>query len=138
MNAEDKLAIHELLTKAAYGLDMRNLDMLSQCFAIDATMSMRIAGGDLIGPFESRAGIMKLMTDSMDAQTDQRRHLVSNIFFTDESIDDKASVVSNLSLITIEDGEINLISTGVYQDDVIKTTEGWQLSNRYLDLDLPY
>lgn len=137
MNIEDKLAIQELLNRSAYGLDARDLDMLSQCFAFDATMSMRIEGGDLIGPFESRSGIMKLMTDSMEAQTDQRRHVVSNIFFKSGS-EETASVVSYLSLITVENGEINLISTGVYTDEVRKTQEGWQLYNRYLELDLPY
>ena len=138
MNTQDKIAIHELLNKAAYGLDTRNIELLSKCFAEKAEMSLRIAGGDLIGPFEGRDAIMKLMTDSIAVQTDQRRHLVSNIFFTDESNGDTVSVTSYLSLITIENGEINLISTGVYNDEVIKAQGKWQLFNRYLDLDLPY
>ena len=52
MNVIEKLAIHELLNKAAYGYDSRTIDMLANCFTEEAAMTMRIADGDLIGPFE--------------------------------------------------------------------------------------
>ncbi|MEH7274029.1 nuclear transport factor 2 family protein, partial [Neobacillus vireti] len=70
MKSNDKLAIHELLNKAAYGYDSRTVDMLADCFAEEAVMSMRIADGDLIGPFEGQNEIMKLMTGAMEGQTD--------------------------------------------------------------------
>ena len=60
MKNKHKFAIAELMSRAAYGLDMRELEMLSSCFAQDAVFTMRIAGGDLVGPFEGRAGIMEL------------------------------------------------------------------------------
>ena len=65
MKNKHKLAIQELMSRVAYGLDNRDVDMLAGCFATDAAFTMRIAGGDLMGPFENRDGIMKLMTDSM-------------------------------------------------------------------------
>jgi 3-phenylpropionate/cinnamic acid dioxygenase small subunit len=132
-----KLAIQELMSRAAYGLDMRDLDMLAASFAEDAQFSMRIAGGDLIGPFENRDGIMKLMTDSMEEQTDQRRHNVSNLFFETEG-DSSAVVISNLTMFGTENGEIRLIATGVYRDSVVRIGDDWQLQHRHLDLDLPY
>ena len=144
MNTDNKQAINEVLNRAAYGLDVRDLSILSQCFAENAQMSLRIAGGDLIGPFEGRDAIMKLMTDSMDVQTDQRRHQVSNVFFegagegAGEGAADRATAVSNLSLMSIENGAIALISTGVYRDEVVLNEGQWQLLNRYLELDLPY
>jgi hypothetical protein len=81
LDAKDKLAIHELFARASYGLDERDLDMLAQSFAADAEMTLCIAAGDLIGPFFGQDSIMKLMRDSMDTQTDKRRHVISNIFF---------------------------------------------------------
>ena len=80
---------------------------------------------------------MKLMTDSMAEQTDQRRHQVSNIFFDGEK-DGNPVVVSNLTLIATENGEIELISAGVYRDTVISTEGGWEILDRYLELDKPY
>ena len=135
----EKLAIHELLSRAAYALDERDVEMLAASFAEDAAFSMRIAGGDLIGPFESRDGIMELMTGAMAEQTDKRRHVVSNIFFpATTGTEEGVAVVSNLTLFATENGEISLLSAGVYHDRVVKREGGWQLLQRHLDLDKSY
>lgn len=137
MNTVEKLEIHELLGRSAYALDERDLAMLEACFAKDGVMSLRIAGGDLVGPFEGREAIMKLMRDSMDAQSDKRRHVVSNIFFESMS-ESAATVISNLSLFSIENGDIAIISSGLYRDEVVKNGDRWELAKRHIDLDLPY
>ena len=80
---------------------------------------------------------MQLMTDSMATQTDQRRHCVSNLFF-DDSGSGALEVVSNLTLLATENGEICLLSAGVYRDQVVKGEAGWQLHRRHLELDRPY
>ena len=136
INIEEKLEIHELLSRAAYAYDERKIGMLEACFAEQASFSMRIAGGDLIGPFESKSGIMNLMTGSMAEQTDVRRHVISNIFF--EVADDKTVVISNLTLMATENDDILLLSSGVYRDQVIKENGQWCIANRYLELDKPY
>ena len=133
----DKLKISELLSRAAYALDERDVAMLSACFSKEASFTMRIAEGDMIGPFEGREGIMKLMTDSMDQQTDKRRHVVSNIFF-ESSDGNNVSVVSNLTLFATENEEIQVLSAGVYHDQVVKTDNNWELHRRHLDLDKSY
>ena len=137
LGLEDKLAIHELLARSAYGLDVRDTDMLAASFAENARFSMRIAGGDLVGPFVDRSGIMELMTGSMAEQTDQRRHLVTNIYFDGDN-DGNPVVVSNLTLMATENGEIQLISAGVYRDTVVKVDGDWEILDRYLELDKAY
>lgn len=137
LNTADKLAINELLGRAAYGLDARDLELLEQCFAADATMLVKIAGHPPVGPFEGRAAIMKLMTDTLAAQTDTRRHVISNIFFeTGDAA--TATVVSVLTLFSVEHGEISVISSGIYRDTVVNSSDGWQFAERLLDLDLPF
>jgi 3-phenylpropionate/cinnamic acid dioxygenase small subunit len=139
LDAETKLAIHELLARAAFALDHREDAMLAGCFAEQAKFSLRIADGDLIGPFETREGIMGLMRGAWEEQTDVRKHAVSNIFFpADEQRSDAICVVSNLALMSTENGVISLVSAGVYKDWVIHTEDGWLLLERHLDLDLPY
>ena len=136
LSLERKLAIHELLGKAAYAYDQRNLDLLESCFDIDAVMSMRIAGGDLIGPFEGRDAIMQLMKNSMAEQTDVRRHVVSNIFF--ESTGEQPVVISNLTLLSTQGGVASLLATGIYRDTVVEEAGSWRLRSRHLDLDSTY
>ena len=137
LNAEDKQAISELLSRAAFAYDEKDIEMLSASFSVDAQFTMRIADGDLIGPFEGREGIMKLMIDSMDQQTDKRRHVISNIFF-ESSQDNNVSVVSNLTLFATENGEIQLLSAGIYHDSVVKINDSWEVYRRHLDLDKSY
>jgi len=137
LNAEEKQAISELLSRAAFAYDEKDIEMLSASFSVDAQFTMRIANGDLIGPFKGREGIMKLMIDSMDQQTDKRRHVISNIFF-ESSQDNNVSVVSNLTLFATENGEIQLLSAGVYHDSVVKINDNWEVYRRHLDLDKSY
>lgn len=137
LHVNEKLAIAELFARVAYGLDERDLDMLESSFAADAEMTMRIAGGVLVGPFVGHGGILKLMKEAMDAQTDKRRHVISNVFF-ESSQPEKATVVSNLTLMATENGEISLLSAGVYRDEVVKLGTEWKLWRRHLDLDKSY
>lgn len=136
LGIEEKLAVHELLSIAAYAYDERDVAMLESCFASKACFSMRIGGGDLVGPFEGREAIMELMTGSMAQQTDVRRHVVSNIFFDPRESDPTA--VSNLTLFSTEEGAIQLLSAGVYHDTVVLEGGSWKIIKRHLDLDKSY
>ncbi len=134
--ADDKAAISELLAKASYGYDQRDLTLLEACLTEDAVMSLCIANGDLVGPFEGRDNIMQLYRDSMASQNDVRRHVVSNSFFTGEG--DTVEVVSNLTLFATEDGQTRLLTAGLYRDTVRRTAGGWQIARRHVDLDSGY
>ena len=136
LSVEQKLAIHELLGRAALAYDERDLPTLESGFSADASLSMRIAGGDLIGPFEGREAIMKLFTDSMAEQSDVRRHVVSNIFF-DES-GEHPIAVSNLTLVATENGEINLLTAGIYRDTMVQVDDTWCIAHRHIELDKSY
>ena len=136
LSAEQKLLINELLARWAYAYDERDEAMLAACFTEDASFSMRIAGGDLVGPFEGREAIMGLMTGAMSEQTDVRRHVISNIFFENEG--EQPKVISNLTLMATENGAIQLLAAGVYRDIVINQSGIWRIASRHLDLDKPY
>ena len=137
MKSSDKLAIQELLSRAAYGFDERKLDVLEQCFTHDATMLINISGSGEVGPFQGREAIMQLMTDTMAAQTDVRRHVISNFIFEAEG-KKAATVVSSLIVTSVENGKIDVIISGIYRDDVTKAEGIWQISNRHLNLDIPF
>ena len=137
ISLEQRLAIHEFLGKAAYAYDVRDLSLLESGFAPDASMTMRIAGGDLIGPFEGRDAIMGLMRGSMEEQTDVRKHVISNVFI--EEGEDGINATSFLTLIATENGQTRLLSAGIYRDTLVEGTDGgWQLAQRHIELDNPY
>jgi 3-phenylpropionate/cinnamic acid dioxygenase small subunit len=136
ISVENKLSIHELLGRAAYAYDESNIKLLEASFSENASFTMRIAGGDLVGPFEGRVAIIALMTKSMAEQTDVRRHIISNIFFEDSDIDIK--VISNLTLIATEKGKIKLLTTGIYYDTVVIEGGDYRLARRHIELDKSY
>jgi len=122
MKSADKLAIHELLSRAAYSFDERQLDVLEQCYTADASMLVDITGVGEVGPFQGREAIMQLVSDTLAAQTDVRRHVISNFFF--ESEEKKAArVVSSLVVFAVENGEINVIISGITGTTLQKMTE---------------
>ncbi|KGE05076.1 nuclear transport factor 2 family protein [Pseudohaliea rubra] len=136
-----RAAIEELLSRSAYALDEREDAMLAACFAEDALFSLRIAGGDLVGPFEGRDAIMGLMRGAWAEQTDKRRHVVANVFYPPADAATVAGAVpvrSYLALMATEDGVVQLLCTGVYHDEALWNGERWELVRRHLDLDKSY
>ena len=135
-SAEDRLAITEVLNRMAYYYDEGHLDDLGACFADDAIMSMQIAGGDMVGPFEGRDNIMELYRGAKSSQTDVRRHDITNVMF--DTSGDTLSVTSYLTLFATEHGETKLLTTGVYRDQVAQIGCEWKIIRRHIDLDSAY
>ena len=133
----DKQAISDMLGKAGWAYDQGELDYLSGIFTEDALFTLTITGQGQVGNFEGRETIHGLYVGAKESQTDQRRHVVSNIFFEDET-DDSVTAVSYLTLISVEDGALNVISSGIYTDKVVLEDGNWMIKHRDLVLDLPY
>ena len=137
MDALQKFEIHELLNRAAYSFDEHDIEMLEDCFAEDATMLVNIADGQVFGPFEGREAIMALFKGTLDAQTDTRRHIISNFVFESTDVE-AATVISQIVLVSAEHGEIKLITSGIYRD-VVRLIEGrWVIADRLLNLELGF
>ena len=135
-SVEDQFAISALLNRMAYYYDEGHLDELAACFAEDAIMSMQIAGGDMVGPFEGRDSIMTLYRGAKSTQTDVRRHDITNIMF--DASGDALAVTSYLTLFATENAETKLLTTGVYRDQVGRSDGEWKITRRHIDLDSAY
>ena len=133
MDVATNLAIRELLSRAAYALDVRDMEMLEACFSPDAVMELQITGMADEMLFEGRDNIMGLMRQSAEEQTDQRRHITTNVFFESDS-----QVVSNLTLTAVENGQIRLVTSGYYKDTVKQEATNWVIAKRRIELDMPY
>ncbi|RBY83659.1 nuclear transport factor 2 family protein [Geodermatophilus sp. TF02-6] len=131
-------AIENVLNRYSIAYDDNDMTEMADTFTDDAVLSMRIADGDLIGPFEGKEAVMKLMTDSLASQDDQRRHVTTNVVIRKET-DDSAVVSSYLTLIQVKDGKANLLSTARYDDELRREDDGaWRFTRRHIQLDLPY
>ncbi len=136
LSAEDRFAISELLARASYAYDQRDLPLLESCLCDDAAISFRVAGGDLVGPFSGREAMMAVYRDAMESQSDVRRHVVSNAMFTPK--DAEVDVISNLTLFATKDGSTVLLTVGLYHDTVRLDDGEWRILKRHVELDSAY
>jgi hypothetical protein len=127
-----------VLNRYSIAYDDNDMSEMTDTFTDDAVMTLRIADGDLIGPFDGKEAIMKLMVDSLASQTDQRRHVTTNIVIRSED-ERSASVSSYLTLISVENGAARVLSTARYDDELRREDDGaWRFTKRHVQLDLPY
>ena len=130
-------ALENVLNRYSIAYDDNDMAEMADTFTDDAVLTMRIADGDLIGPFEGKEAVMKLMTDSLASQNDQRRHVTTNMVVRKET-DDSAVVSSYLTLIQVKDGAAKVLSTARYDDELRLEGDAWRFTKRHIQLDLPY
>jgi uncharacterized protein len=133
----DRGAIEDVLNRYAIAYDENDMSTMEDCFTQDAVMSLRVQDGDLVGPFEGRDAIVKLMRDSLASQTDQRRHIVTNAVIRAAGAT-AVSVESYLTLISVEGKALTVLSTARYEDQLVREGGEWRFSKRHVQLDLPY
>ncbi len=129
-------SIANLVAKYAWAYDTRDWDALAGCFTPDASLTLRVTGGDLVGPFRGHADILRLMRDSAAAQDDLRRH-VCTTRVVEPSGPGEATARGYLTLISVRDGRLEVLSTGTYTDEVVQSGTSWRLRTRHIELDLP-
>lgn len=128
--------IEKTLNRWALGYDDNDWSVVGDCFTDDAVFSMRIADGEIIGPFEGRDTILDMMREASRSQGDQRRHVTSNLVVEQDGAE--ATSVAYLTLFSARNGTLTPLATGKYQDELVHTDAGWKLAKRHIALDLPY
>jgi len=131
----DLNAIEKLLNTYSLAYDSRDLETMDSCFTADAVFSMQIAGQEPVS-FDGRDTIMKLMADSLASQTDQRRHINSNLLVSEE--DGVVRATSYLTLVATEANQIQLLSSGVYRSEIVEDGVTLRFRKLHLDLDKSY
>ena len=131
-NIGDYGQVAELFAKFGAAVDQHRAETLIDVLADGASFEVIVAGGDTYGPFSPRSAVIEFVGSTVTAQTDQRRHCITN--FRREG----GSVFAYLSLLVTEDGELTPQSTGVYEATL--TTEDGQprINTLRLTLDRPF
>lgn len=133
----DRNDIENLLNGYSLAYDTPDLDAMEQCFTEGASFKLTLPGQDPLA-FEPREAIMGLMRDSLSSQTDQRRHLNSNLIVHGTDDEGVTRTTHYLSLLATENGEISLLSAGVYRMEIVEQDGGLKLRSLDLTLDRPY
>ncbi len=129
--------VTETLNRYAWGYDTRDLELMGGCFSVDGAFDISLDGHGGWGPYEGRAAIVEWLGGIMETQTDQRRHCVTNMVFRELS-EHTARVDSYLLLTAVEAGQLRVVCTGTYHDDMVCIDGQWFIQHKTLRLDNPF
>lgn len=124
--------VAELFAKFGAAVDQHRADTLTDVLAEGASFEVIVAGGETYGPFSPRDAVIEFVGSTVTAQTDQRRHCITN--FRREG----ASVFAYLSLLVTEAGELSPRSTGVYEATLAAENGQPRINALRLTLDRPF
>jgi hypothetical protein len=133
----DRAKIADLWGDYGAGNDQRDFDLLESCFTKDASFIVHIAGGDTVGPLVPRTGVMEFFRAALGAQTDRRRHVLTNFRYLAESTD-RVLMTAYLSLVVTDQGTTVTKSAGVYDNEVVLDQGRWRFRSVNLHLDAPF
>jgi hypothetical protein len=127
---EDRLAINQVVDTYALGIDSRDWDLVTSVFTDDAFLDYTAFGG----PKGRRDDVILWLQDALTAFV-MSQHLITNRLIT---IDGDDAVVSAELLAIMgmqkEPGKMSMMQTGgQYNDRLVRTSEGWKISQRTCD-----
>ncbi|RNG26999.1 nuclear transport factor 2 family protein [Streptomyces botrytidirepellens] len=134
LDPAERFAVQQTLARYAFALDHGDLVTLAGVLTEDATMTLTIAGEIEQGPFIGRAAILDLTRNATEAQTDQRRHNLTNMVF--RSADAGTAVVwAYLMLTSNAGGSPTVITTGFYTFTLQHTEGEWRIAKLFVGMD---
>lgn len=133
----DKRELDQLFAQYGWPMDSREWPVLETVFTADATFTIAITGGDTIGPIEGRDAIVDFCSTTVNAQTDQRRHVITNVRVEREE-GGVAVATAILTLVVVENGRLEVKSSGLYRTEVVEDAGALRFRSMHLTLDLPF
>jgi hypothetical protein len=133
----DRDSLEQLFAQYGWPMDTKDFGNLNTVFTKDAKFTVQIAGGDTYGPIEGREAIYDFVSQTVGAQTDQRRHVITNTRI-ERATDDGATATAILTLLVVDNGQIEVKSSGLYRGQIVKEDGEWRFADLHLYLDLPF
>lgn len=137
VRAADRVLIAERVHRYGWGYDERNAELLGDCFTDDGVWEGSIMGVDAVGPFVGRAAVVEFLTDFWKVQTDQRRHIFTNVIV--ESLSgDRAVALAYLLLTASAEGVMTPVTAGPYRLELRKDGGVWRIARLVAGFDAPF
>jgi 3-phenylpropionate/cinnamic acid dioxygenase small subunit len=125
MDTADRLELHELPGRYGDAIDDRNWDGLGRIFTDDATFDLTDLGGPRL---QGLAEIRRYMDEEAQHPL---THLMTNIY-----VDEHPGGVK-LYFRIVARAKGGVFGTASYEDDVVKTADGWRVKDRVITLRRP-
>ena len=80
---------------------------------------------------------VEFCSSTVGEQTDQRRHVITNVRVESET-EEAATVTAILTLVVVENGALEVKSSGLYRTEVVDDGGKLRFASMLLTLDLPF
>lgn len=125
--------IEELLGRYGWAHDERDFDALGELFIEDARYELRVKGGEHHRQ-RGREAIVDQIRAFKTRYTEPRRHVITN-FRYDAETEDRAVVRSYVTVLHIGSERIDVVTAGVYRDEVVLENGHWRIAAKSLELE---
>lgn len=133
----DRAMIIERVHRYGWGYDERHVELLADCFTADGVWEGSLMGGDQVGPYQGRDEVVRFLCDFWDVQTDQRRHIFTNVV-VDLTGPDAAVAHAYLLLTASAAGVMTPITTGPYRLVLRREAGVWRIAHLLAGFDAPF
>jgi hypothetical protein len=123
--------VEQLFSTYAWSMDSKEFELFDEVFSEDSTFVVSIAG-TVAASFEGRAATVDFIRSTTLEQTDQRRHVITNVRLAG------AKATATLTLLVVDNGELILKSCGIYTVDLVQENGEWRFGAMDLALDLGF
>ncbi|QRP43149.1 nuclear transport factor 2 family protein [Amycolatopsis sp. FDAARGOS 1241] len=134
----DRLLAGELIARYGWAYDERDRAALAACFTPDGVWQGVLMGRDRVDPIRGADAIAAWLAGFWPAQTDQRRHVFTNVVVGEPT---GGSVVAHayLLLLSSHDGTTTPVSAGPYRFTLRRTDRGlWRIAHLEAGFDAPF
>jgi hypothetical protein len=126
--------IEQTLYRLAWGTDLRDADLISQCYTADVHWVRR----DLDGKEHVLEGLDAVLAHLNNTWSKGPRpkahHLISNVLV--RNLDgDRAEVTSYKTVVKVDGSTLNVTSSGWYEDVLVNHGDTWKIAARVLNPD---
>lgn len=136
--ALDRLLICDRIARYGWAYDERDRQALAGCFTQDGVWEGNVMGQQAVGPFRGREAIADFLSGFWGDQTDQRRHVLTNVVV--EDVDGgQATAHAYLVLTSSSGGAMIPVTAGPYRFELAHGDDGvWRLSRLVAGFDAPF
>jgi hypothetical protein len=133
----ERVLIAERIYRYGWTYDERDPSLLGDCFTEDGVWEANIMGLKPLGPFSGRQTIVDFLTDFWKFQTDQRRHMFTNII-VDSLTGIDAVAHAYLLLTASTDATMTPVTVGPYRFQMEKQKDSWRIKHLFGGFDAPF
>jgi 3-phenylpropionate/cinnamic acid dioxygenase small subunit len=127
LSSEDRFQIAELNSRFFFALDNHDLDAWSATFTEAGVFASPY------GEFPGHEQRTEFLRGHIDAgREDGTRHMTVDLAIDDAG--DRARMRSYVVKLQVEQAP-HIVATGVYEDELVRTGEGWRFARRALSID---